>query len=132
MHMARLTVINPTTAIDIAEDARQGGLIGGAVLGPFYPVPRSQDRTSFLRRVKIRWHSSLTLRSALAVTVSVLTLAGALTPSMSYAVKQTGGEYNTLYANLGAKGYDVVAYFTDGKPAKGSESYTHKYGGVTW
>jgi YHS domain-containing protein len=48
------------------------------------------------------------------------------------AVTHTGGEYNTLYAGLGAKGYDVVAYFTDNKPVVGSEGYFAEYGGVTW
>ena len=50
----------------------------------------------------------------------------------AYAVKGTGGEYNTLYAGLGAKGYDVVAYFTDGKPVVGSDRYTAEFGGVKW
>ena len=30
------------------------------------------------------------------------------------------------------KGYDVVAYFTDGKPAKGSSEFTHQWEGATW
>lgn len=47
-------------------------------------------------------------------------------------MKHTGGEYNTLFAGLGAKGYDVVAYFTDGKPIPGSDEYTREYGGVIW
>jgi YHS domain-containing protein len=50
----------------------------------------------------------------------------------AFAVKHTGGEYNTLYAGLGAKGYDVVAYFTDGKPVQGSDRHTAEYGGVKW
>jgi YHS domain-containing protein len=50
----------------------------------------------------------------------------------AHAVKNTGGEYNTLYAGQGAKGYDVVAYFTDGKPVQGSDEYTSEYGGVVW
>ena len=50
----------------------------------------------------------------------------------AHAVKQTGGEYNTLFAGIGAKGYDVVAYFTDGKPTVGSEDFVTEYGGVTW
>ena len=33
---------------------------------------------------------------------------------------------------LGAKGYDVVAYFTDRKPVKGTPQFTHEYGGVKW
>lgn len=48
------------------------------------------------------------------------------------AVKQTGGEYNTLFAGLGAKGYDVVAYFTDGKPVPGNDRFSTEYGGVKW
>lgn len=48
------------------------------------------------------------------------------------AVKQTGGEYNTLFAGLGAKGYDVVAYFVNGGASQGSERHTLEYGGVTW
>lgn len=34
------------------------------------------------------------------------------------AVKYTGKEYNTLFAGLGAKGYDVVSYSTGrGRPS---------------
>lgn len=71
------------------------------------------------------------LRRAAAVAAGALTLALGGVP-VAHAVKQTGGEYNTLYAGLGAKGYDVVAYFTDGKPTVGSDRYTVQYGGVTW
>ena len=59
-----------------------------------------------------------------------LGLAGAASPA--FAVKQTGGEYNTLFAGLGAKGYDVVTYFTVGKPVQGSDRYTTEFGGVKW
>ena len=41
----------------------------------------------------------------------------------AHAVKQTGGEYNTLYAGLGAEGYDPVAYFTDGKAVPGEAEF---------
>ena len=30
------------------------------------------------------------------------------------------------------RGTDVVAYFTDGAPAKGSKDYTHNWQGATW
>jgi YHS domain-containing protein len=66
----------------------------------------------------------------LAVSCLAVLIGTAATPA--FAVKATGGEYNTLYAGLGAKGYDVVAYFTDGKPTPGSDRYTHEYGGVKW
>jgi len=63
-----------------------------------------------------------------AAAMTVLSLA----PTSAFAVKQTGGEYNTLYAGLGAKGYDVVSYFTEKKPMQGSDKFTAAYGGVTW
>jgi YHS domain-containing protein len=68
-------------------------------------------------------------RSRLATTIGALLIAFTVP---AHAIKQTGGEYNTLYAGLGAKGYDVVAYFTDGRPVMGSDRYTAEYGGVKW
>ena len=68
------------------------------------------------------------IRAALA---SAALAFGALA-APAHAVKSTGGEYNTLYAGLGAKGYDVVAYFRDGKPAVGTDRFTAEYGGVKW
>ena len=70
-------------------------------------------------------------RQFLVAAVAALAIS-AFTSSTSFAVKQTGGEYNTLYAGLGAKGYDVVSYFTDKKPAQGSDKFTTTFGGVTW
>ena len=69
-------------------------------------------------------------RALLALAVPLLTLAA--WPATSHATKTTGGEYNSLHAGLGAKGYDVVSYFTDKKPAQGSDRFTASYGGVTW
>lgn len=75
-------------------------------------------------------------RSNLKYAVKVLAIlavtAGGVAPLTSHAVKQTGGEYNTMYAGLGAKGYDVVAYFDQGKPVEGSAKHESVYGGVTW
>lgn len=59
-------------------------------------------------------------------------IALALAAAPAHAVKSTGGEYNTLFAGLGAKGYDVVAYFADGHAVAGSDRYTADYGGVKW
>jgi YHS domain-containing protein len=43
-----------------------------------------------------------------------------------------GGAFNSLYAGLGAKGYDVVSYFTKGRPAQGAHSYVVECAGVKW
>lgn len=72
------------------------------------------------------------LKHAVKVLAILLVAAGGTTPLASFAVKQTGGEYNTMYAGLGAKGYDVVNYFTAGKAVQGSANHESVYGGVTW
>jgi hypothetical protein len=43
-----------------------------------------------------------------------------------------GGSFNGTHAGIGIKGYDPVAYFTTGKPAKGSDSHSAEHGGVVW
>lgn len=72
------------------------------------------------------------IKNSIKVLAFMAVAVGVATPLTSYAVKQTGGEYNTMYAGIGAKGYDVVAYFTQGKPVQGSDKYESVYGGVTW
>lgn len=44
------------------------------------------------------------------------------------------GQQAPVYADsAGAiRGYDPVAYFTQGQPAKGSEKFTHAWRGATW
>lgn len=75
----------------------------------------------------------MTLNFRKTVCIAAGAVAMALAAAQpAYAVKLTGGEYNTMYAGLGAKGYDIVAYFTEGKPRMGSDRYTAPYGGVTW
>ena len=66
----------------------------------------------------------------LSAVVLAIGLTSVTTPA--FAVKQTGGEYNTLFAGLGAKGYDVVAYFTQATAVAGSDRFTSEYGGVKW
>lgn len=77
-------------------------------------------------------HRGINVKNAARLLALVAVVAGAAAPLTAQAVKQTGGEYNTLYAGLGAKGYDVVAYFEQGKPVQGSADHEAVYGGVTW
>jgi len=70
--------------------------------------------------------------SKLLLIVPMVALVAALANTPALAVKTTGGEYNSMHAGLGAKGYDVVAYFTDGKPVVGDARFEQVYGGVTW
>lgn len=40
--------------------------------------------------------------------------------------------YTGSFGTTAIKGYDPVAYFTEGKAVKGSEEFTHEYKGATW
>jgi hypothetical protein len=55
-----------------------------------------------------------------------VTLAG-----LVFAVAAHAQSFNND-RGIAAKGYDVVAYFTDGKPVKGNPQFTHEHGGVKW
>lgn len=64
---------------------------------------------------------------------TVLATAAALLPfGAALAADRTDGLFNRLSGNLGAKGYDVVAYQTLGKPTPGSAQFQQAHGGVTW
>jgi YHS domain-containing protein len=39
---------------------------------------------------------------------------------------------STLFGSKAIKGYDPVAYFTDGKPVKGDKQFTLEWNGATW
>jgi len=40
--------------------------------------------------------------------------------------------YTGLFSSLAVKGYDSVAYFTEGKPTKGSKDFEHEWQDATW
>ena len=40
--------------------------------------------------------------------------------------------YNTGSKDLAIRGYDTVAYFTQGEAVKGEKTIAHEYKGVTW
>jgi YHS domain-containing protein len=75
-------------------------------------------------------HSSRRFLGSAVAAVAVAVTA--IAPSTSFAIKHTGGERNTPYASLGAKGYDVLACFTDKAPVQGSDMFTASHGGVAW
>lgn len=53
---------------------------------------------------------------------------------MVSATAQAGEDqiYTGLFNNRAAGGYDVVAYFSDGKPVKGSKKFQTEYRGAEW
>ena len=40
--------------------------------------------------------------------------------------------YTSLFSNTALKGYDSVAYFTEGKPVKGSRQFRTEWNGAEW
>ena len=40
--------------------------------------------------------------------------------------------YTPLLSNNAIRGYDTVAYFTEGKPVKGDKKYSTEYQGANW
>jgi YHS domain-containing protein len=64
------------------------------------------------------------LIASLAVVLSVPAGAPAAATSAPAISVQADG--------LGARGYDVTAYFTSGKPVAGSTAFELKYQGATW
>src|SRR5688500_7266928 len=48
------------------------------------------------------------------------------------AAAQAAGEINVDSSGLALKGYDPVAYFTDGKPVEGKAEFTARHDGATY
>jgi YHS domain-containing protein len=71
------------------------------------------------------------VRHALVQAVGFTVALGA-TAGAAHAADTTSGKYNSVYAGLGIKGYDAVAYFTEGKPVQGSKDFSYDWKGVTW
>ena len=61
----------------------------------------------------------------------VLTIALATFLTM-FAQGQPVSRRNTDRSGLMARGYDVVAYLTEGKPVRGTAAFEHSWDGVRW
>lgn len=53
----------------------------------------------------------------------------ALSPAAAFAKDPV---YTGRFSSLAVDGYDPVAYFTEGKPVKGSKDFTADYNGAEW
>ena len=61
------------------------------------------------------------------LAVSLFLLAG-----MSFNASAIDEVYTGFFSNEAIRGYDAVAYFTQGMPVKGSNEYSFEYKGATW
>src|SRR5271156_3724314 len=64
---------------------------------------------------------------SLAAAVALLTAAAVTTPAIA-----AGPEVNVTITGLALRGYDPVAYFTDGKPVIGDYTITTQHDGATY
>jgi len=71
---------------------------------------------------------SLVTPRAVVAALSLLVLTAADLPAQSTTPKTA---YNTT-RGVALDGSDVVAYFTEGRPVKGSPSFTHTWEQATW
>jgi len=68
--------------------------------------------------------AAILVASTLGLTASF----AAVTPAMA----QKPEIYTGVFSKQALAGYDSVAYFTEGKPVKGSRDYTTTYKGTVW
>lgn len=64
---------------------------------------------------------------ARALFVAVLLAAASLA-----AVAHAGAINRSRFTGVAIDGYDPVAYFTEGRPARGSDKFEHEWMGATW
>lgn len=69
-------------------------------------------------------HTSKKLLHALLLTVAVM-----LSGNAAAAVDEI---YTGFFSNKAIKGYDAVAYFTEGMPVEGSAEFSMEYKGAQW
>lgn len=69
------------------------------------------------------------MRKILMLAALGLAVSGtAISPTMAASAPQV----SVLEDGLAAHGYDVTAYFTHGKPVRGSAEFTTRHQGATW
>ena len=69
-----------------------------------------------------------TLATVLCLGALIFVVTVMLAPTMALA----SGRINTDTQGLAINGYDPVAYFTQGKPLKGSEQFAYPWMGAEW
>jgi YHS domain-containing protein len=61
-----------------------------------------------------------------------LALLTALLPAAAQAANSPAPEISVEADHLAARGYDVTAYFLEGRPLRGSKAHQVQYKGATW
>jgi YHS domain-containing protein len=64
--------------------------------------------------------------------LTLLALFAAPLPAAALAASKPAPEISVESDQLAARGYDVTAYFLDGKPVRGSKAHQLQHKGATW
>ncbi len=67
-----------------------------------------------------------------AIAVVAAVIVGALFVSPLLSTERQFAAYNVDSDNVALHGYDTVAYFTEGKPMKGSTEFEHSWQDARW
>jgi hypothetical protein len=66
-----------------------------------------------------------------AVPVTVI-LARSIAPSAMILIGDSSNPVNTGWFGVAIKGYDTVAYHTEGRAVKGKSEFSHKWNDAKW
>ena len=69
---------------------------------------------------------------SVALRLIPLALLTAVVPATASAANRPAPEISVEADQLAARGYDVTAYFLQGKPIRGSKAHQLQYRGATW
>ena len=89
-----------------------------------------------LRLFRAAAHQNRLTRISAGLAVIALLALGSLSPALAASpeeikARKPVAELNTK-GGAAVKGYDVVAYFTGGKPVKGSPEFSYQWKGAKW
>lgn len=76
--------------------------------------------------------AGLTARRAIIGIVTLGVLVAAVAAYFTLSAEATVPAVNVTSDNVAIRGYDTVAYFTEGKPIKGKSEFEHAWQGARW
>lgn len=79
-----------------------------------------------------RRSSRSTMKKSQTRTRVTLPLIALVLSVMSSPVLAVDAVYTGFFSNTAIRGYDAVAYFTEGRPVEGKDQYELEYQGATW
>ncbi|MEO0573961.1 MAG: YHS domain-containing (seleno)protein [Pseudomonadota bacterium] len=76
--------------------------------------------------------TSITIHRSRRLPFTAVILSFVLATFSASAFADKDPVYTGVFSSTALSGYDTVAYFTDGKPVKGSKKFSTKHNGAKW